>query len=64
MRTTRLALACLACAMGLLGSGLQLAQEQLPALVSWVAAALDVRDCITAALTAWILLRGGAASSP
>jgi hypothetical protein len=62
MKTTRLLLACLACLMGLTGGVLQLAQDQVPALVSWVAAAFDVRDCITTALTAWVLLRGGAAS--
>ena len=60
MRTTRIVLASLACFLGLLGNGLALAQDQIPALISWVAAAIDVRDCITTALTAWILMRGGA----
>jgi hypothetical protein len=62
MKTLRLMLACVACLVALAATGLQLAQVQMPALASWVAAAFDVRDFITTALTAWILLRGGAAS--
>ena len=62
MKTMRLTLACVACLMGLTASILQAAHVQLPVLASWVGAAFDVRDCITSALTAWILLRGGGAS--
>ena len=61
MRAVRLVLACVACLVGLAAAGLQVAQVQVPAVASWAAAAFDVRDCITTALTAWILLRGGAA---
>ena len=59
MRTMVFVLACVACISGLLGNMLQVMQNQVPALVSWVAA---VRDCTMTALTAWILVRQGAPS--
>jgi len=62
MKTMVFVLACVACISGLLGNMLQVVQDQVPALISWVAAAFDVRDCTMTALTAWILCREGALS--